>query len=236
MTHYLQLTVYEPNMSLNSSDQITVPGDLWTQLDTERSQPGPIYVAVGEEGGVIGRIIPATPCDALFADTCRIPEWMWMRLGAPEGESWLALSVIPSPPAVDRLVLRAQKEAALLALGDPVTVLTECLSGSHGASWSCLTEGIELQLECGSFDVVGLYDVDGEGLQHGSILDTDVKLEFVPALDHVEPTPAPPLPATPVPQITPPFPQISSPYKPVSGVPRGFMPFSGTGRRLGGTK
>ena len=157
-----------------------------------------------------------------------------MRLGAPEGDAWLALSVIPAPPAVDRLVLRAQKEAALLALGDPVAVLTECLSGSHGGpSWSCLTDGMSLPLECGSFDVVGLYDVDGEELHHGSILDTDVKLEFVPALDHVEPAPAPPRPATPVPQITSPFPQIPSSYKPVSGVPRGFMPFSGPGRRLG---
>ncbi len=225
MTHYLQLTVYEPNMSLARSDQITVPGPLWEQLDAERSGAGPIYVSVGEEGGILGRIIPAISSDALLADTCRIPEWMWMRLGAPEGDAWLALSVIPAPPVVDRLVLRAQKEAALLALGDPVAVLTECLSGSHGGpSWSCLTEGMELPLECGSFDVVGLYDEDGDRLQHGSILDTDVKLEFVPALDHVEPAPAP--------RTATPIPQIPLPYKPVSGVPRGFIPFSGAGRRL----
>lgn len=235
MTHYLQMTVYEPNTALNRSDQIIVPGDLWAQLDAERTHPGPIYVTVGEEGGVIGRIIPATPSDALSADTCRIPEWMWMRLGAPEGDSWLALTIMPPPPAVDRLVLRAQKEATLLTLGDPVQVLSECLSGSHGSSWSCLTEGMELPLECGSFDVVGLYDIDGEGLQHGSILDTDVKLEFVPALDYVEPVHVA-RPPTPIQQITSPFPQITSPYKPVSGVPRGFMPFSGEGRRLGGTK
>lgn len=229
MTVYLQLTVYEPNTVLAKSDQITVPASIWEELDSGKD--GPIYVSVGEEGGVMGRIIPATPSDALAGDACRIPEWMWMRLGAPEAETWLALTVTTAPPVVDRLVLRAQKEAALLALGDPVVVLTECLSGSHGSSWSCLTEGMELPLECGSFDVVALHGADGTVLQHGSILDTDVKLEFMPALDHVEPAPAE-RPPTPVPQISPPLPLTSS-YRPVVGVPRGFVPFSGVGRRLG---
>ena len=224
MTVYLQMTIYEPNTALHRSDQIIVPASIWEELDTDTN--GPIYVNVGEEGGVMGRIIPATPSDALAADACRIPEWMWMRLGAPESETWLAVTVTMAPPVVDRLVLRAQKEAALLALGDPVQVLTACLSGAHGSpSWSCLTEGMELPLECGSFDVVALHTGDGSTLQHGSILDTDVKLEFVPALDHVEPVPVQ-RPATPVPQIP-------SPYRSVAGVPRGFVPFSGVGRRLG---
>ena len=231
MTVYLQLTIYEPNTALAKSDQITVPASIWEELETDAA--GPIYVSVGEEGGVIGRIIPATPCDVLAADACRIPEWMWMRLGAPESETWLALSITATPPTVDRLVLRAQKESVLLALGDPVQVLTACLSGAQGSSsWSCLTEGMELPLECGSFDVVSLHTEDGSSLQHGSILDTDVKLEFVPALDHVEPAPVQRA-ATPLPQISSPLPQTPSPYKPVAGVPRGFVPFSGAGRRLG---
>jgi hypothetical protein len=224
MTVYLQMTIYESNTALAKSDQITVPASVWEELDSDAA--GPIYVQVGEEGTVIGRIIPATPSDALAADTCRIPEWMWMRMGAPESETWLALRVTATPPTVDRLVLRAQKEAMLLALGDPVQVLTACLSGAGGSpSWSCLTEGMELPLECGSFDVVALHTEDGSSLQHGSILDTDVKLEFVPALDYVEPVP--------VERSSTPVPQIPSPYRSVAGVPRGFIPFSGTGRRLG---
>ena len=223
MTVYLQLTIYEPNTVLAKSDQITVPASIWEKFDSDTG--GPIYVQVGEEGGVMGRIIPATPSDALAGDACRIPEWMWIRLGAPEADTWLALIVTTAPPVVDRLVLRAQKESALLALGDPVAVLTECLSGSHGTSWSCLTEGMELPLECGSFDVVALHADDGSTLQHGSILDTDVKLEFVPALDHVT--------TTPVERIPTPIPKIPSPYRPVSGVSRDFVPFSGAGRRLG---
>jgi hypothetical protein len=241
MTVYLAMTLYDPDSDLQRSDQITVPAEVWEQFDREHEGSGPIFVELGGSG-LIGRLRPAIPADALTHDACRIPEWMRVRLGLPEfGEEWIALDACQLP-AAGTIVLRARKEGTLTGSADPVAMLTAALSGSGGPSWACLCAGSELPLACGVFDVMEVRSVEDFPVPSACILDTDVNLELVPALDHVPPpppvAPAPvpaPVPAAPVPApVAAPVAAPAPVQRRIPGMPRGFVPFSGQGRRLGG--
>lgn len=223
MTSYLILTVYEPDSEMNRSDQITVPADLWTTLDRDHEGGQPIFVELGE--GVVGRLRPAIPSEGLSNDSCRVPHWMWLRLGCPAGsddECWVPLTTCDLPTA-GTLVLRARREADVTGSVDPVAMLTDALSGSGGnLSWSCLSTGAELPLACGTFDVMEIRSLDDFPVSAATILDCDVNLEFVPALDS-------PAPANPEPEPEP----LSATHATRVTESKGFVPFSGVGRRLG---
>jgi hypothetical protein len=219
MTSYLILTVYEPDSEMNQSDQITVPADLWTTLDRDHElKEQPMFVSLGE--GCVGRLRPAVPSEGLANDSCRVPAWMWMQMGCPNGsddECWTALTKCELPVA-GTLVLRARREADLTGSADPVAMLTDALSGSAGMSWACLCTGAELPLPCGVFDVMEIRSLEDFPVPAACILNCDVNLEIVPALDAAPPTPEPAV----------------TPVQPVAAVPskNGFIPFSGVGRRL----
>jgi hypothetical protein len=224
---YLLLTVYEPQSEFHGSDQITVPAAIWSDLDSLTTTTGPIFVSLGDTG-LVGRIRPALPEDGLRGDTCRIPTWMWRFLGCPAGgddESWISLDPVGLPvglPVAGTLVLRAREEATVTGSADPVAMLTAALSGSTGLSWACLTVGSELPLSCGTFDIMELRDTDGSVVSAASILDCDVVLEFVPALDAALQAPA-------LKHEEPFSPALEEPPNPGGS----FVPFSGGGRRLG---
>ena len=234
---YLQPLAYEDDCVFRNSDQVMVPAEVWTQFDVVG---GSMFVEVGER--LYARLRPATPDDHLPADSCRVPGWMLKQLGG-EGE-WLSLNSAPHLDNVTHLVLRARKEADVLGMSDPVVVLSEELSGASDApGWAVLTTGQELPLACGTFDVIEMRGTTGP-VVGGIILDTDVSLEFVPALD-AERAP------TPIPHVSPPF-SMSSGSPCSSGSPKeeelpfglpspmqakkGFVPFSGKGHVLGSSK
>ena len=231
MTSYLILTVYEADSEMNRSDQITVPADLWTTLDRDHEGDQPIFVELGQEGGVVGRLRPAIPSEGLSNDSCRVPHWMWMRLGCPAGsddECWVPLTPCDLPTA-GTLILRARREADVTESVDPVAMLTDALSGSGGnLSWSCLSTGAELPLACGTFDVMEIRSLEDFPVSAATILDCDVNLEFVPALDAPASASAPASAnAEPEPEPEPPAPPVKAEET------KGFVPFSGVGRRLG---
>lgn len=219
---YLQLTVYEPSSPLHQSDQIAVPEMVWMMF-AEGGGEGPHFVEVGEAGsGVWGRVHPAD----IPADCCAVPRWMWERLGAPHGEEcWVGLTRSGVLPAAS-LTLRPHRHATLQDAADPLALLTAELTGSTGRpSWAVLTTGMTLQLACGDFDVMGVAGEDGAEIGVGCILDRDVRLELMEALDYVAPRPPTPIPAEPVA-----LPTATRWQDPT--LPRGFIPFSGAGRRL----
>jgi hypothetical protein len=235
MSAYLNLTVFDPSSELHASDQILVPAAVWESFDRVHEGHGPFFVEVGDaDSGIMGRLRPAVPADGLPADACRLPEWMWMRLGAPTGsddDCWIGLTSRGLPMA-GSVTLRARREATLTGSADPVAMLTEALSGSGGGpSWSCLCAGAALPLACGEFDIMEITSVEGFPVPAACILDCDVNLELVPALDHV-----PPRPPTP----TPPEPELLDmntmmtlpPPAPPGRGSKGYVPFGGTGRRL----
>ncbi len=218
----------QPEVSEAGTDQILVPAEVWAQFDVV----GSMFAAVGDTG-LYGRLCPATPEDRLPADSCRVPQWMYERI---EEGSWLSLTAAQLD-TVTHLVLRARHEADVLAMDDPVLVLSVQLS-----AWAVLSTGQEVRLPCGVFDVIELHTRLGPAAA-GCILDTDVTLEFVPALDAARPP-------TPIPQISPPFSSPSTPTSTTSQkstefafqtVPKkkkfansgGFIPFSGMGYTLG---
>jgi hypothetical protein len=187
----LSVCTYDESSPLCNGDQIMVPNRIWTAFDAKHSGTGPIFVDVGDEG-IVCRISPATAADGLDEDCCRVPTATWVRLGAPlPGELWVHVTA-RWLPTVGAITLRAHKERSLTDLADPVTTL----STEIAAAWSCVSDGDELVLPCGSFDVVGLKDVAGDVVTAGCILNTDVNLEIVPAIDARESPPAPmPTPA-----------------------------------------
>lgn len=239
----LMITVYEPDNELNRSDQITVPAAVWEQFDRQHHGGWPMFVELGFAGsGVVGRLRPAVPADRLVGDACRVPRWMWQHLGSPKGgdeECWTMLTPQTLLQA-DTIVLRAREEATVTGSADPVAMLTAALTGSGGGpSWACLSVGAELPLACGTFDIMDIQTVEGVPLNAACILDCDVNLEFMKALDHVD-TPPPPVAAvqqaTPIPAEPTSFagilpPSLVARTTPHAG-PRGFVPFSGVGRRL----
>jgi hypothetical protein len=207
---------------MNMSDQITIPAAIWEYHDRNHHGSGPIFVEVGgSESGCFGRLRPAVPSEHLNNDYCIVPQWMWMRLGAPSGaddDCWIDLTVQELPIA-GSVTLRAREEASLTGSADPVAMLTDALSGSTGLSWSCLSVGAELPLPCGIFDIIDVQSTEGFAVPAACILNCDVRLELVPALDHVE-TPPP----------SPPSPFDSGPEP--DRTQKEFVPFSGVGRRL----
>jgi len=237
MTVYLAMTLYDADSELQRSDQITVPAEVWERFDRDHEGTGPIFVEIGgADSGLIGRLRPAIPADALTHDACRIPEWMRVRLGLPEfGEEWIGVDMCQIP-AAGTIVLRARTEATLTGSADPVAMLTAALSGSGSGrelSWACLCAGSELPLACGIFDVMEVRSIEDFPVPAACILDVDVNLELVPAMDHVPPVLPPVLPPALPPVVTPPV-QAPAPRRHTPGMPRGFIPFSGSGQRLGG--
>ena len=217
MTTYLLTGTYPADCDLNMSDQITVPADVWTLLDN--GSP-PIFVTVGDS--TVGRLRPAIPSDKLANDSCILPEWMWRLIGSPDSDTWVSIQVCTLPTA-DTILLRAREEASLLSMEDPVATLSAALSGITGPSWSCLSMGAELPLVCGVFDVMEIRGRDGP-VPSACILDCDVNLEIMPALDHLPEESEP----VPVPEPRAPTP----PPPPPARLTKGFVPFSGVGRRL----
>jgi hypothetical protein len=215
MTTFLLSGVYSQDCELNMSDQITIPADVWTMLDTGSL---PMFAAIGDSS-VVGRLRPAVVGDELANDSCLLPQWLWRMTDSNEPETWLSIRVCELPMA-GTIVLRARHEATLVDMEDPVAVLSASLSGSNGPSWSCLSTGAELPLLCGTFDIMEIRDSEGNSVPAACILDCDVNLEIMTALDHVE------RPPTPVPA---PIPLIQHPK--TSATTR-FVPFSGVGRRL----
>jgi len=201
---YLLATRYADSSELNLSDQITIPGSLWESLSSSSSSSSdcPIFVEVIEESGVVGRIVPGI---SSVADSCQLPEWMWRRLGLdPDGEeTYIGLTVTPLSLAAT-VTLRAREETILTDLGDAaLETLSAALSGAYGPSWACLSVGSELPLAIGIFDVMAIRSAE-EDMTMASILNTDVILDLMPALDHVDtPTPATPPKPEPTPEPTP---------------------------------
>jgi hypothetical protein len=231
---YLRPCTYLPESDAARSDLVTVCRDVWSAFDRARiafSGTGPLFVTVGG-GGLVGRLQVALPEDGPEEDECRVPPWMNTLLC---GEEWVAVTWCP-PGALrtaSLLVLRARREADVLALADPAVELAAALMGhTGGPSWSVLTVGQELALDCGMFDVMGLVDTTGSGIQTACILNTDLRVEFAPALDHVRPpTPPPARDADPV--LLPEAYELQTPVRnPASR--SAFIPFSGKGYRLDG--
>jgi hypothetical protein len=192
---YLLVNVYAAGSELNLSDQITVPLTVWEAMTASGSSSGPCiprtevagpcFVEVTENSGVFGRIVPGSTT-TVEGDTCQLPQWMVDRLGVEEEGTWVLLSKCALQKA-GVVTLRAREEATLTEVDDPVTMLSEIMS----ASWACLSVGSALPLICGTFDVIGIEGTDGSSMSGACILDTDVIMELIPALDHADtPTPS----------------------------------------------
>jgi hypothetical protein len=215
MSTYLQVILYDADSEFHRSDQVTVPAVFWQECMKDHAGDRPVFIQVGEEG-VAARIRPGAE-----TETCQMPEWLWIRIGAPE---WTSLQIAEVPDA-GRITLRARKEASLTGVPDAIGVLAAALSGSEGEpSWAVLTVGSELPLACGVFDIMDIQSCENFPVASACILNMDLDLELVPALDHVEPAPEP----APAPAPSPPTNSAS-----VSRFPKKFEPFSGVGRRLG---
>lgn len=187
MTYHLSVTVYDEAISTHyHSDIVTVPRAIWEELDAAHTDTTkPIFVEIGTGDDFppfIGRAVPAVPADELGSEQCRLPEWMWIGLGAPLcDEMWIQLKS-RDLPMVDAITLRPRSASSLEALEDlpdPVAAL----SAQIAAAWVSVTQGAELTLSCGTFDVMNLADAKGHPLEAGCILNTDVRLELEPALD-----------------------------------------------------
>jgi hypothetical protein len=253
---YLLATKYTEGSELNLSDQITIPGSLWESLTASSGSSGnPVFVEVGEESGVVGRIVPGI-ASTIAEDAVQLPRWMIERLGlALNSDCWISLTVIPLNTAAT-ITLRAREESMLTDLGpEPLEALSAALSGAYGPSWACLSVGSELPLAIGIFDIMGIRSADDEPLMMASILNTDVNLDIMPALDHVD-TPVPVTPPKPAVAVAAqqeqqqgqqqgqqqPSQQQQQPSqlqinqqqpRPRAGSVVGFVPFSGRGYRLG---
>jgi hypothetical protein len=214
--------VYPLSSELSRSDQISVSPDVWESFHNEWESERPIFVRIGGIGGVVCRLRPDT---GSVHDICSIPEWVWVQIGAPESEEWISIYQEDIPDA-KRLVLRAYMERSITDLEDPVSTLTLALSGADGPSWGCLNKGADISLSCGNFVIVDLLDEEERSVAAACILDIDLELDIVPAVDHQE-RPSTPIPSPP--QERPPTPIPSPP--PVRHR-NGFVPFSGVGRRL----
>lgn len=224
-SHYLMTAVYPTDSEYHQSDQISVAADIWESFHAGWESERPLFVRAGlGDTSAVCRLRPSTETPY---DSCQIPEWLWIQLGAPSPDDWISICAEAIPDA-KRLVLRAYTENSLTDLEDPVATLTLALSGadSSGLSWSCLNRGADLPLACGTFSIVDLLDDAERSVGAACILDVDLELDIVPACNATQtvrpPTPIPdvPMSLTPVPAPAP------APYR------NGFVPFSGVGRRL----
>jgi hypothetical protein len=155
-----------------------------------------------------------------------MPEWLWHQIAPSyeDEETWVSV-VATVPHFVEKLVLQPHCHRDVLAMEDPVATLAAQITGDGSGGWGSLTVGASLMLPCGSFNVMGITDLNGEEVSAGCILDRDINLDFMPALDYVPP----PLPQPPV---------VLDSHSPIFGsssAPAGFVPFSGAGYRLGRT-
>ena len=213
---------------LHQSDQIAVAQEVWSTYDQEHQGSGPIFVML--DCHCLGRLRPATTEEGVTAESICVPEWMWVQLGGgmttEEQEMGLWVPVTRAVPRnVKTLTLRPHRHASLMSLEDPVATLAAQIMGAGHGGWVSLTDGITLDLPCGRFDVLGLADADGDPLHSGCIMDVDIDLDLRPALDYVEP---PPPVRTPSPPCT-----LLPPQPAATAKANGFVPFSGTGYRLG---
>jgi hypothetical protein len=208
MTAILHVKRYDVTSALHRSDQITVPAEVWERFhEAHDGGRRPLFVAIGDsaevifDSGVVGRLRPGPR----GGDECLVPNWMWLRLGAPDGDYWGTVMERPIPDA-EAITLRPRQQATLGESADPLGLLTAALSGAAGGGehgWACLTIGMELPLACGVFDVVDIKSCEGWSVGTACILDMDVRLDLVAALDAVAVAVAPvPRPA-PVPVAVP---------------------------------
>ena len=249
----LRLERYAEGADLHRSDQITVPVRTWRNLyHGHEGGERPLFVDVRTGADqwrpLVARLRPAGIGDLDDDHMCRVPDWMWLHLGAPEEGTWVTVEVTMVAD-VGTAVLRPRQ--TLGSEDDPVALLTAALTGSGGeASWAVLCAGAELPLWCGMFDVVGLQTLGGTDMAVGCILDHDVTLELEPALDTpvVRPPTPPPSPSPLLlPSVAAPsgiahpqqsgmsFPGMAAAVAtpPPSGPRRGYVPFGGTGHTLG---
>ncbi len=224
-------TVYPEDSEFHRSDQISVAADVWESFHAGWESERPLFVGIrngsGGENGAVCRLRPST--ETPF-DSCQIPEWLWLHLGAPGPDDWL--SIFPENiHDAKRLVLRAYTENSLTDMEDPVATLTLALSGADGPSWSCLNRGADLPLACGTFSIVDILDEEERSVSAACIIDVDLELDIAPAVNARTRETSPVVRSpTPVPDE---IQYLSPPSLPQFPVHRnGFVPFSGVGRRL----
>jgi hypothetical protein len=191
-TTFLLIGRYPNDSQFHKSDQVTVPVPIWEELyGGHEGGERPLFVQLNAtDGGPFARLRPAVGV-GLSADSCQMPEWMWLQIGAPGAgsDSWVSLTVSDLPD-VGSVKLRPRRADTLTALAEPLVHLTEELTGGvSGQSWACLSAGAELPLTCGVFDVLEITSVEGYPVPAACILNIDVDLELEPALD--TPVPAP---------------------------------------------
>lgn len=205
----LRLQRYEASSPLHRSDQVTVPAAFWEDLHRDHSGSRPMFVAISEtaeglydDGGVVGRVRPG----ARGAEICLVPDWMWLRLGAPDDDFWCVVAERSIPDA-GRITLRPRRAATLVDSVDPLGMLTAALSGAAGGGehgWACLMSNMELPLACGVFDVVEIASIDGFPVAVACILDMDVRLDLLAAMDAPAPATPKPLPPSVTTSVPPP--------------------------------
>ncbi len=224
---------------MHRSDQIAVPARMWRNLyhgyeGGERPLFVDVQTGADQWRPLVARVRPAGVGELEDEYTCRVPDWMWLHLGAPDFGAWITLTVT-TVADVGAVALRPRQ--TLGPGDDPVALLTAALTGSGGdASWAVLCAGAELPLWCGVFDVVGLRSAGGTEMAAGCILDHDVTLELETAPDTRPLTPPP----SPLPILLPSVEDVL-PTQQGSGMSfpgmatgrRGFIPFGGTGHTLG---
>ena len=207
MTTILCIHRYEEGSEMHMSDQITVHSRVWEELHNEHEGGGgrPLFVEIADT--IIGRIRPSAG-ESIPIETCRIPDWMWLRLGAPE-EMWASLRSIDIPDA-GSIRLKPCDSHVFTDIENPLEALTSALSGSTGQSWACLNQGMELPLLFGSFDVLEINSIEGFPVSAACILNLDVDLEIGEK--------SPPIPissiAEPISSIAEPIPS----FEPPSGI------------------
>ena len=189
---FLTVGCYLHDSPLHKSDQVTVPVPIWEELyNDHEGGERPVFIQMNAtEDGPFARLRPAVGV-GLAADSCQMPEWMWLLVGAPGPDTWISLTVSYLPDA-GSVTLRPRHTATLADLAEPLVHLTKELTGSvSGQSWACLSVGAELPLVCGEFDVIEIKSVEGYPVPSACILNLDVDLELVAALDAPAPAPIP---------------------------------------------
>jgi hypothetical protein len=228
---FLCLDRYPIDSPLHQSDQITVPTAVWETLHADYDGgERPLFVQINPaDDGPYARICPASDSDSV-SDICQVPDWIWLRLGAPLSlESWIQLRTVSLSDA-GSITLRPRLASTLTSMDEPLIQLATELTGGGAAthSWACLSEGSELSLPCGIFDIIYITNVEGYLVSGACILNMDVNLELEPA------TVRPPTPPPPPPQVL--FPPLEDIEPSVTHIEPSVddKRFPGVGYRLGG--
>jgi hypothetical protein len=231
--------VYRYSGATNSSDMITMGVSMWQRLYARHGGgERPVFVGLGCSSGahVVGRVQP----DARLnwePGRVEIPEWMWLQLGAPDSGTPFEMEPLELHD-VGAITLRPRRRAVVEGGGDLVAILTAELSGGR---WAVLMAGMELALDCGVFDVLGVRDLIGSAVAAGCILNQDVTVELEAALDVPVARVATPPPSPPAVLLPPPsddagsgmsFPGMGAVMGAGQRRAGGFQPFSGAGNRL----